>query len=696
MMDESFIRKLQPDPDGLDFEGLRKEGIRLVQEMSGDIWTDYNLHDPGVTILEALCYGLTDLAYRTGFGAGDYLASGDGGIDFGRQALYRPDEIFSCRAVTDNDYRKLILDAVPNIDNVWIKRYAAQKGDVHGLHYIHVQLNERVRNQRDAGIRKVYADLVGKVYAANRNLCEDLAGVAIVDRIPYALSGDIEIDGRREPESILAEIYYACAQYLSPSVAVHSHAEMYKNGHPLEELFSGVSTAHGYIAEEELHPWRGQFSIPDLIGRIGRIEGVKNVKHLAFVDGGGHEQDCIKLGGEHSCLTVACLRLPSPDGEGGIRLQKSGKAYRVSLRKAETEFNRLEFQGQASRRHKRQFDWVAAMMPAADFRNVSEYFSIQNHFPDVYGLNAHGVPDSAPPARKAQAMQLKAYLLFFEQVMVNFLQNIQGIPGLFSLDGPQPRSPLVLRNDAIPDVESLYANGVAQMESDVAGLLAKFERYGDRRSRALDYLLGLYGEKLSLNSLRQFWDEGVDAEGERIANKIAFLKGIVDLGSNRAAAFDYLKPADNEGNVAGLKKKMEMLLGLRSSTQAEEGHEAPGGNIRIVEHILLRPHGEAMHEGHRVPDDFYSFRISILLPSGPGRYADREFRNLAEETASLNCPAHIYPEVFWLDAGAMRRFGVLHDEWLKAKRQSGGGPDKADAVAAQLILFLREIRKKNG
>jgi hypothetical protein len=368
----------------------------------------------------------------------------------------------------------------------------------------------------------------------------------------------------------------------------------------------------------------------------------------------------------------------------------------VSLRKVETEFNRLEFQGRASRRHKRQFDWAGAAMPAAEFRNVSEYYSIQNHFPDVYGLNVHGVPDSASRARKAQAMQLKAYLLFFEQVMVNFLENMQGIPELFSLDAPQtrPRPPQVLRNDAIPDVERLYANGIARMESDVAGLLAKFDRYGDRRGRALDYLLGLYGEKLNQSSLRQFQEEGVDAEGERIANKIAYLKDIVDLGRNRAAAFDYLAPADDGGNAAGLKKKLAMLLGMKTSSGGG-GQGQAGDEIRIVEHVLLRPRGETMQQGHRVPDDFYSFRISVLFPSGPGRCADKEFRRLAEETIALNCPAHIYPEAFWLDAGALRRFGVLHDAWLKAMRLPGGR-DKADAVAAQLIQFLREIRKRNG
>lgn len=697
MMGASFIKKLQPDPDGLDFDGLRKEGIRLAQELSGDVWTDYNLHDPGVTILESLCYGLTDLAYRSGFGAGDYLAQDDGEIDFDKQALHRPDEIFSCRAVTDNDYRKLILDAVPNIDNVWVKRHSAETGSMQGLHFIYVQLSERVKNQGDAAVRKVYTDLIEKVYAANRNLCEDLAGVDIVERIPYALRGEVEINGKREPDVILAEIYYTCAQYLSPTVAVHVPVEMYKSGHTLEALFDGVSTAYGYIAEDELHPWRGHFSISDLIGRVFRIDGVTNVKHLAFVDEQGNEQDCIKLGGEHSCLSVACLRFPLQEGTDGVRLQRAGKAYRVSLRKVESEFDRMEFQNQASRRHKRRFDWVGAMMPAADFRNVGEYYSIQNHFPDVYGLSAHGLSDSASPARKAQAMQLKAYLLFFEQVMVNFLQNMQGIPELFSLDEPKMRTrpPLVLGNGVIPDVETLYVKGVTQMESDVAGLLAKFERYGDRRSRALDYLLGMYGEKLTLNSLRQFWEEGTDAEGERVAKKIAFLKEIVDIGKNRAAAFDYLKPVDDHGNTAGLSKKLAMLLGLESSPDGASAQDRIGADIRIVEHILLRPRGESVRNGHRVPDDFYNFRITVLFPAGPGCYADKDFRKLAEETVCLNCPAHIYPEIFWLAAGPLRRFEVLHEEWLKAKRQSGGA-DKSDAVSAQLILFLRDIRKKNG
>ena len=169
MKGESFIRKIQSDPDGLDFDGLRKEGIRLVQEMCGSTWTDYNLHDPGVTMLEQLCYGLTDLAYRAGFSVEDLLADENGEIDYGQLGLYRPDDAFSCGPVTANDYRRIILDAVPNVDNAWVEM---QDGAA-GLYRVHLQLNERVQEQDSEGARKAYADIVRKLSETGWTMIRD-------------------------------------------------------------------------------------------------------------------------------------------------------------------------------------------------------------------------------------------------------------------------------------------------------------------------------------------------------------------------------------------------------------------------------------------------------------------------------------------------------------------------------------------
>ena len=48
----------------IDWETLRAEGLGHLQALSGHLWTDYNLHDPGVTLLELLCYAITDLDQR--------------------------------------------------------------------------------------------------------------------------------------------------------------------------------------------------------------------------------------------------------------------------------------------------------------------------------------------------------------------------------------------------------------------------------------------------------------------------------------------------------------------------------------------------------------------------------------------------------------------------------------------------------
>ena len=62
-------------PAAQDFYRLRREGIGHIEQTGSDEWTDYNTHDPGISILEALAYAITELAYRTGFPIEDILAS---------------------------------------------------------------------------------------------------------------------------------------------------------------------------------------------------------------------------------------------------------------------------------------------------------------------------------------------------------------------------------------------------------------------------------------------------------------------------------------------------------------------------------------------------------------------------------------------------------------------------------------------
>jgi hypothetical protein len=53
---------------------MRQKGLEYIQLLGSKFWTDYNIHDPGISILEALCYALTDLGYRTSLDIKDLLA----------------------------------------------------------------------------------------------------------------------------------------------------------------------------------------------------------------------------------------------------------------------------------------------------------------------------------------------------------------------------------------------------------------------------------------------------------------------------------------------------------------------------------------------------------------------------------------------------------------------------------------------
>ncbi len=107
-------------PEPLSFAGLRNAGIQHVMAMGSEAWTDYNSHDPGITLLEALCYAITDLDYRTSFPTADLLAPPPGQtFDAARQGFFTPNRIMTVNPWTVADYRRL-LAMVPGVKNAWL------------------------------------------------------------------------------------------------------------------------------------------------------------------------------------------------------------------------------------------------------------------------------------------------------------------------------------------------------------------------------------------------------------------------------------------------------------------------------------------------------------------------------------------------------------------------------------------------
>jgi hypothetical protein len=201
------IASAPPPNPGLDYAALRDEGIALIAELAGSVWTDYNESDPGVTTLEQLCYALTESSYRAELPLEDLLVEGPGrGINPRRQALYPARRIFPCNPVTEDDYRKLLLDRIEELGNVWLEpNRAASPGSVEGLYDILAyapSLPPPPCPDREAESR--LRERIRRVYNRHRDLCEDLRSICFLRPRRAVVSGDVSIGDaprRRRPSS---------------------------------------------------------------------------------------------------------------------------------------------------------------------------------------------------------------------------------------------------------------------------------------------------------------------------------------------------------------------------------------------------------------------------------------------------------------------------------------------------------------
>ena len=149
--------------------------------------------------------------------------------------------------------------------------------------------------------------------------------------------------------------------------------------------------------------------------------------------------------------------------------------------------------------------------------------------------------------------------------MANFLANIGDLKHLYSSrdGGGRTYAARAIGPDQVNDLHAVYPLDADEQLSEIG---ERFDNYSDRKGRLLDYLLALYGERFSQHSLRHFdYYYGRDEiDGVIVANKIAFLESIVEIGRDRAAAADYSTGPGRSGRTAGCRG-IAALRSLRCS-----------------------------------------------------------------------------------------------------------------------------------
>lgn len=450
----------------LDFQFLRREGLQHLGELSGKIWTDHNAHDPGVTMLEVLCYALMDLGYRTQLDFVDLIAapSSTGQTFHTHHNFFTPLEILSCNPTTIIDYRKLILE-VPGVRNAWVEPVMDQAlslpdSSPEGKSPVPILLNGlydiKLELEADADKQAISRALC-TLLSVHRNLGEDFQKLTFLEPCAVGIAADVELARNTPVEEVYTQILEAVQAYISPEIRYYTLKELLGKGKRIEEIFAGRSyreESYGFVDTEELQnlPLRHTLYASDLYQAILKIPGVNTVQKIAFK---APEVDAtLSTNIPYLCIPKDCIaqfdlaQMQISFSIAGEKIDfNQSIVHQKKLIKGKPKVSRLE---------------LDLPIPKGDHRpDLGQYWSVQHEFPLVYGIGEGGLPSNASLQRKAQALQLKAYLLFYDQLLANYMAQLSNLQHLFSLQQESKKAPALKRTyfsqalDNVPLIEKL-------------------------------------------------------------------------------------------------------------------------------------------------------------------------------------------------------------------------------------------------
>lgn len=358
------------------------------------------------------------------------------------------------------------------------------------------------------------------------------------------------------------------------------HAEKRYDAHP---VYQGPLLTHGFLDDAELDaaPLRQTVYKSDLYQLLLTVPGVVSIQNIVL-DECHHEEGPTGRRGilhDHWCLTCGCNCLPQLDfdcstfsftiGTGYVQPDAQAARERFEL----LQLNHLPVDRRGS---------LDLTPPPGNFRpDLPEYTSIQEDFPIIYHVGREGIARSEPAQRQAQVKQLKAYLLFYDQLLANYLAHLNEVRNLLAIDNNPATTPNRLYQvPNVPGLLSLLQDGDAAayetaLHDLVSGSLVE-QLLG--RNRLLNHLMGRFGEQFTDYAL-QYYPIERPAEAspygdlsQWISQKQTFLQYLPSLGSQRGRGFNYrARPQTDDlhvwksANVAGLKRRVCALLGMPQS-----------------------------------------------------------------------------------------------------------------------------------
>lgn len=577
-MEEKKLYIEREDPEGTLYERLQRSSLEALQRLSGEVWTDYNPGDPGVTTADIANYALTELDYKLGFSLRDYLTDGEGVFAPEKYGLFMPESVYPTTPVTAEDYCKSMLAEFPEIDNLEVQVKDASAGQ----YSVTVYPSPFVVDE--AALRTLRSRIFS-YFHSHRNLCENLREEDIVihgtpsPEDELSLFSEVELEDGADPVSVLTQLYWKTMRYLAGSVEIRRLDPTFQVGKvSLETWMDGTGRNTGVDLPRQENTQQELFAL------LRGTEGVKAFKTCYFVHGntaGEASDEERKIASSFSSRNR--LYIPDSRRELKVRLFSGGTELPVDMTRFHDSLQALFFSRKDRPRKEGQgeegCDFSHALLKPGTYRDIWNHAPLSGDFPAIYR-------SEMKRGRSPEGLQgsFEAYLELFDRLMERGLSETRQLKDLLSIEAPQHTSVRILRDGDSDDVTG---------ERDVFAL----------KSRYMDFLDDLYGVQSNPDKVVGLaWYGGT--EQEELERRARFLRHVPELTECRSKSYDIFGAMDGE-NVPVIKKHLSLLFNLDMDESVQVGSILPSVKLTLLE-------GDVNHT--RIPVTWVTERIPLCEP----------------------------------------------------------------------------------
>lgn len=562
--------------DEIAFDALNATMQSSLKTLSQQKWSDTEAHDPGVTLLEAFTYGVTDLAYRHTLPLSDLLTSespmGKGLFP----VIFSPENALTCSPVTVDDYRRALLD-LHTTDNEHGHFYfrdaqLIKEPDLHkykyyydkktrafsfsdpnddsttaltlnGNYWLYLALNDEI-DRTDA------ENKVNTFLLTNRNLGEAVSKINWLTPYHLDLAAEIELDDwvvdEQDVAQVLASIYQASERWCTTEIIRYTTQQLREKGMNQDAILEGPWLQHGWIPElpAKIDYENSQDKeLNLLVNPLLAIKGVKSIRSL----------DCPTTSvpaGSYACLWS---NTPTHDVVNKITLiSKGGINKTVTV----TMLNGLlptESLIQVSE----------TVLPVGQFRKPGDGHPVSALLPPCYGLQSL--------ATSTDQQQLHQFMLPFEQMLDNGCQQLAKLPQLLSFDRESGSDVWAQR---WPVHDTSPAQAVHQgYQSALTDYLNSTKSDENKEQNIINYLLGYFDRTIAVR--------GLSGNDEYLASQKYYLSHYAVLAAERSTI--------RADAISSLQKRIAARLGMHFDDLSAVKNTPGSLPFYLIEHRNLLP-----------------------------------------------------------------------------------------------------------